>query len=70
MYQPEVEDTRAIIDRYLYGMEEFQRSQRSFRENFLHTRIVEHVFPLLSPKELSAFEQEYEDLLNRLLPKQ
>lgn len=70
MYQPEVEDTRAMIDRYLNDMKETQRSQRSFRENFLNTRVVEHVFPLLSSEELDAFKTEYRDLLNRLFPKQ
>lgn len=70
MYQPEVEDTRAIIDRYLNDMKEAQKTQRSFREGFLHSRIIEHVFPLLSPEELSAFKIEYEELLNRLFPKQ
>lgn len=70
MYQPEVENTRSIIDRYLNDMKETQRSQRSFRENFLNTRVVEHVFPLLSSEELDAFKAEYRDLLNRLFPKQ
>lgn len=70
MYQPEVEDIRAIIDRYLNDMKETQKSQRSFRENFLNSRIVEHVFPLLSSEELDAFKTEYRDLLNRLFPKQ
>ena len=51
-------------------MKETQRSQRSFRENFLNTRVVEHVFPLLSSEELDAFKAEYRDLLNRLFPKQ
>lgn len=70
MYLPEVEDTRAMIDRYLNDMKETQRSQRSFRHGFLTSRINEHVFPLLSPEELSTFKSEYEDLLNRLFPKQ
>lgn len=70
MYKPEVENTRAIIDRYLHEMKEFYRSQRSFRHGFLTSRINEHVFPLLSKEELDTFKLEYEELLNKLSPKQ
>ena len=69
MYKPEVENTRAIIDRYLNDMKDSQQTQRSFHHGFI-SQIDDRRFPLLNPEELSTFKSEYEDLLNRLFPKQ
>ncbi len=69
MCQPEVENTSAIIDRYLNETIESHWTQRSFRHGFI-SQINERVFPLLSSEELYSFRSEYEKLLNRLFPKQ
>lgn len=64
-----VEDTKAIIDRYLGYVTKAHRTQRSFYIGFVHC-INDRFFPLLSEEELIAFRKEYEELVNRLFPKQ
>lgn len=64
-----IEDTKAIIDRYLGYVTKAHRKQRSFYFGFAQC-INGRFFPLLSEEELVSFRKEYEELVNRLFPKQ
>lgn len=64
-----VEDTEAIVSRYLGYVTKAHNTQRSFYIGFSHCIDNRH-FPLLSEEELITFRNEYEELVNRLFPKQ
>lgn len=64
-----VEDTRAIMERHLDGIRNRHKTNRSFCIGFI-SFINELHFPLLSNEELTSFRKEFEELTNRLFPKQ